>query len=332
MIDHKQIQANSLHRFSLDRFCIAAEVVGARHTFCYFEKQVSVELPREEGPPLDGDLWCYAWRTEGNVPINYQVRTIKLRVAVGDEIVVPEEALKISPRRDELFTESERKRLDKLIDDFSALAVDAFRYWLSVLRWKSGVGHIGEPQVKYADHSSGGAALQDSATGHRFWLQPHVIAAQGSKVITLSEWQSAQQALSDSKNPPIWFEFVFEGEQRINNRDLIGAALSLAIGLEAIVRTLATHHLSTQSVEPLIYEIVDRANLRSILTRLRCLSFWNKDWERIVDFSEFNVLMNYRDRIMHSADTKDLTEQRLRKLLAKVKALAYFASAFLGKE
>jgi hypothetical protein len=135
-----------------------------------------------------------------------------------------------------------------------------------------------------------------------------------------------------SKSPPIWFDFVFQGEQRIDNHDLTGAVLSLAIALEALIRGLTTHHLSAQTVEPLIYDIVDRANFKSILGRLRKLTFWNSDWEKAIDFSIFNVLMDYRDRVMHSADIKMLNRQELMAIHAKVKSLAYFVSDFFGRE
>jgi hypothetical protein len=336
-MSHKIIQANSIHQFSPDRFCVTPELLGAEHVFDYSGKQVSVVLPtaQKESPALPRELSnveCYKWRTEGNVPLEYKVNRIKVRVAVGNDIAVPEEALKVAPRRDELFTKPERDRFDDLVNEQSELAIDSFRYWLSVLRWKAKAGHIGEPQVRASDHSSGGSALQDTASGHRFWLQPHRIVAQGSKVITPSEWQLAQKALMECKSPPIWFDFVFQGEQRINNHDLTGAVLSLAIALEALIRGLTTHHLSTQTVEPLIYDIVDRANFRSILGRIRKLTFWNSDWEKTIDFSMFNMLMDYRDRVMHSADIKMLNRQELMAIHAKVKILAYFVSAFLGKE
>jgi len=334
---HKVVQAKSSHEYWLDRFCVAPELLGAKHLFEHAGRYISVELPAtpQEDSKLDREFWdveCYKWLSAGHVPLEYKVNRVRLRATIGTDIAVPEEALKVSPRRDELFTKPERDHLDNLIKGQSGLALDAFRHWLSVLRWKSRVGHIGEPQVRNSGHSTGGAALQDSASGHRFWLQGHIIVGQGSKAVTPSGWQLAQAALKESKSPPIWFDFVFQGEQRINNHDLTGAVLSLAIALEAIVRTLVTHHLSEISIEPLISKIVDRANFRSILSGLRSLSFWDDGWEQVVDFSSFNALMDYRDRVMHSADTKDLERKKLRATHTKVEALAYFVSEFLGKE
>jgi hypothetical protein len=108
--------------------------------------------------------------------------------------------------------------------------------------------------------------------------------------------------------------------------------LSLAIALESTIRNLVTDHLSKERVEPLIFEVVDLANLRSILSRLRKLTFWNQDFDRVMDFKLFNALMNWRDRVMHSADIKDLNEQNLRKTYTKLKTFAYFVSEFLGYE
>ena len=68
------------------------------------------------------------------------------------------------------------------------------------------------------------------------------------------------------------------------------------------------------------------------LTRLRKLTFWNNDWEKAVDFSAFNILMDYRDRVMHSADIKMLDRNELMSIHAKVKSLAYFVSIFLERE
>jgi hypothetical protein len=313
---------------------VTPDLLGARHEFTFSGKAIAVEIPlAQENSTMPREfrsVECYKWRTEGNIPLEYQVKQIAMRIAVGHSLSIPEEALKVPPHRDELFTNAEREELQRLIDSLALLALDAFRHWLAVLRWISGVAYIGEPRVTHADDSSDGAALQESATRHRFWLQPRLIVVPGQKAITTAEWQSAQMALSQEKMPPIWFAFLFEGEQRLNNRDLIGAVLSLAIALESIIRNLVTDHLEKDRVEPLIFELVDRANLRSILSRVRNLTFWNQDLARVVDFSRFNELMDWRDRVMHSADTTALNEQDLRKTYAKLKKFAYFVSEYLA--
>jgi hypothetical protein len=330
---HKTIEAASSHSFSLDRFCVKPELLGARHDFTFAGKSLTIQIPADQDDPATPhelrSVTCYMWRTEGRVPLEYQVRRIAMRIAIGRHLSIPEEALVVSPRRDELFTKTEKHDLQQLIDSQADLAHDAFRYWLSVLRWKSGVGTIGEPEVKYAGDSGGGAALQESSTGRRFWLQGHRIAVPGRKAIGASEWQLTRLALDRTEKPHIWFEFLFEGEQRINNADLMGAVLSLAVAFEAIVRTLVTHGLSKQPVEPVVLLLIDRTNLRSILNQLKSLSFWSKEWSRVTDFSAFNDLMNQRDGVMHSGKVEGLDANKLKEVYRKLKSFAYFASEFL---
>jgi hypothetical protein len=315
---HKTIQADLSESYHLDRFCVTADLLGARHEFTFFGKAITVELPLDQEssttPHELRRVVCYKWRAEGNIPLEYQVNRIAMRIAVGEPLSIPEEALKESPRRDELFTNAEREQFDKLIGSLTPLAVDAFRYWMAVLRWISRNAYIGEPGVKPAD-ALGLAALQEKATRHRFWHQNHWINARLEKAVTMAEWQSAQVALSQNKEPPIWFEFLFEGAQRINNRDLTGGVLSLAIALESIVRNLV---------------VTQRASVQLILDLMPKLKFWNQDWEREADLDRFKKLMTWRNRVMHSADISDLNEQDLRKTYAKLKTFAYFVSEYLA--
>jgi hypothetical protein len=138
-----------------------------------------------------------------------------------------------------------------------------------------------------------------------FWLQPGRIVVQGQKAITMADWQSAQMALSQNKIPPIWFAFLFEGQQRINDRDLTGAVLSLAIALESIIRNLVTQS----------------ASVKLILDLMPKFTFWNQDWERAADLDRFRKLMTWRNQVMHRADIKDLNEQDLRKRMPNSKPL-----------
>jgi hypothetical protein len=216
-----------------------------------------------------------------------------------------------------------------LINSHSALALDALRRWLAVLRWKTGIGSIGEPMVVLSDRSSGGAILEESATRYRFWQQGRFAVGRLFPAITAAQWQDAQTSLSKAEIPPVWFAFLFESHQRINNGDLVGASLSLAITLESIIRVLITQHLLTQKVEELILDIVDRAPIGSVLDRIRNLSFWDDQWERETDLKMFKEIMADRNRIMHSAQIGDLDEQDLRKRYLKMKSFAYFASQFL---
>jgi hypothetical protein len=117
---------------------------------------------------------------------------------------------------------------------------------------------------------------------------------------------------------------------RINNGDLTGGILSLAIALEVNVRMVFSRDLRQLTVQPVLLEIFDLTNLRTLLNRIKKLEHWDESWTNAVDLDSFNKVMNCRDRVMHSADTNELDAKELRKLVVAVKKFAYFTCDFLG--
>lgn len=270
------------------------------------------------------------WQTAGNIPLAYQVNNFDIDVQLEGSIRVPQTALDRPPNQYEAFGSGEQQRLRTTVDEMGIFAFRAFEYWLRLLRWKTGIGYIGEPSVMYAASNNGGTALRERATGRRFWVQGGSVIVQGNHPVNLAGWEATQTALSAERAPPVWFDFLFDGEMRINNKDLVGAVLSLAIAFETNVRTIFSQELSKATVEPALLEILDQANLRALLNRLRKLQYWNKDWEAASDFSKFNSLMNYRDRVMHSAETKNLDSAELQNIQKALKKFAYFTCEALA--
>jgi hypothetical protein len=327
------VPTNAIRRFSLDRFCITPELIGAKHEFVFEEMPVTLRLPplhKEEVPFDQRRIDCYLWKSAGHVPVEYQVNNVDVEIELEKTIRVPEQVLKLHPNQFNLFEQHEQKQLNKTVAETGDVAARAFELWLRVIRWKSAIGHIGEPRIHYATVDGGGAVLRERATGHRFWLQGHTITGVGRRAVTVPQWDATQIALAAAKVPPVWFDFLFDGEMRINNKDLVGGVLSLAIALEVNIRTVFSRELQRGTIEPVVLEIFDQTNLRALLNRIKKLRYWNKEWEAVTDFSIFNSLMNYRDRAMHSADTEKLDLEELKKIHAAVKLFAYFTCDFMG--
>jgi hypothetical protein len=327
------VPVNVFLRFSLERFCITPDLISAKHEFVFEGRPVTLSLPgldKDTVPPEQRRIECHKWKSVGNIPLEYNVNSLDIEMELGDTIRVPEPVRHLHPNQFELFKPHEQKNLDQTVAEAGTIVRRAFEYWLRMLRWKSGIGYIGEPSIRYAGAHEGGAVLRDRLSGHRMWLQPHVIRAVGSRPVTTSQWDATQVALTACKLPPVWFEFLFDSEMRINNNDLVGAVLSLAIALEVNVRTIFSHDLRTADIEPVMLEIFDQTNLRALLNRIKKMRRWDKEWEKATDLSEINSLMNYRDRVMHSAQTENLDEVELRKMHAAVKKFAYFTCDHLG--
>jgi hypothetical protein len=236
-------------RFEIDRLSIVAELVAAKHQFVFKGKNVAVSIPGPDKAGLPFDLQrlhLYKWRSEGNVPLEYAVRSLTVEMELADATDVPEEVRSLPPKQFELFQPNERDQLDRTLAEAGDELRAAFAYWLMILRWKSGIGYIGEPSINYGgDRQS--AALCERGTGHRLWTQTGTIVVQASRPITEANWSATQSALLGLKTAPIWFDFLFDSEMRLNNQDLVGAVLSLAIALEVNIRFIFFGELSKAS-------------------------------------------------------------------------------------
>jgi hypothetical protein len=333
MMAYVDVPAHIFRRFDLDRLCITPELVGAKHDFAFEGNKFTLELPNtdHEGVPFEQQrLRLYKLRTKGNVPLEFEVRNVDLVMELADSVRVPEEILHLQPNQFDLFTPTEQVQMDKLVEEAEQALRAAFGYWLRVLRWKSGIGHIGEPSIRYAGSGQGGAVLREKSSKHRMWLQGQVIMAIGRHAVTSLEWNATQAALAARKTPPVWFEFLFDSQMRINNNDLVGAVLSLAIALEVNLRFIFSGDLRKANLQPVVLEVFGLTNMRALLTRLKKIRHWDSTWAASTDFNAFHKLMDHRDGVMHTAKTENLGASELRKMHAAVKRFAYFTCDALG--
>jgi hypothetical protein len=329
---HVDVPINVFAHFEIDRLAIVAELVSAQHQFVFNGKNVTVSLPGLDRAGLPVELQrirLYKWKSDGNVPLEYAARSLAVEMELPDPIHVPQEILHLPAKQFELFEPSERDRLDRIVKEAGEDLRAAFSEWLKVLRWKSGIGYIGEPSISYGgDHQS--AALCERATGHRLWTQTGVIVLQAGRPLTEADWSATQSALLDLKQVPLWFDFLFDSEMRLNNKDLVGAVLSLSIALEANIRFIFFGELSKANLDPVVVDVFDLTNIRPLLDRLKKTKHWNSEWASAADMSTFHRLMDLRNKVMHLAKIDALDSGELRRMYQAVKKFAYFTSDALG--
>jgi hypothetical protein len=327
-----EVSINAHAHFTIDRLSIVAELVAAKHRFMFKGKPVTVKLPAPDKPDVPFDLkglHLSSWRSADGFALKYAVRRLTVEMELPAPVHIPEELLSLPPKQYELVQADERKRLDHTVHEAADELRATFAYWLTILRWKSGIGYIGEPMISYGgDHQS--AALRERATGHRFWTRSETVVVQLDKAITEEDWAATQSVLLDGKAAPIWFDFLFDSEMRLNNKDLMGAVLSLAVALETNIRYIFFGELRKVSVDPVVVEVFDLASLRALLSRLKKTKRWNSEWASATDVSTFNRLMDLRNNVMHLARTDELDAKELRKMHKAVKTFAYFTSDALG--
>jgi hypothetical protein len=270
----------------------------------------------------------WSWVGEEDKPQNYLISVVYLRIMLGLTMDVPESVLRSPNTRWQTFDEPTQARLDNIIEALDVTANDAYSYWLRIMRWKSGIGYIGEPNL-VAQSVRLSPELQCYATDRYFWNARQGFTFPREEEVSVQQWEDAQNALASEAEPPVWLDFLFDGEHRTRNHDFMGAILSLAIAFEAALRSLITDHLRQNAVEALIYELVDLSNINAIMNRIALLSFWDRSWTDHFDAKNLHRLVKTRNDIMHWGGIRDLDEPTVRRHQASVRAFVYQVSRYL---
>jgi hypothetical protein len=119
--------------------------VSAKHQFIFNGVSVSLPGPDEERSPFDLQrLRLTSWRSEGKAPLEYDVRSLTMEMELPESTRVPEEVRRLPPKQFELFQPAERDQLDRTVNEAGEELRTAHSYRLKFLRWKSGIGYIGD--------------------------------------------------------------------------------------------------------------------------------------------------------------------------------------------
>lgn len=324
------IAARSWNRFVVQRLSVAPQLLGAKHEFKFSGKRVELRLPRLErksdGKLRDDKVSCRSWQiVDGEeIPIAYRIFSVDLLIDVEGDLDIPDQALHMAPTRSELFSKEQQSHLNSLAREYEALAKTAIHHWLRILRWKTHIAYLGEAEI--AREESGWATeLISAQSNHGFWSPGHSFTVQMEKTISEVQWHETQSTLNAEITAPVWFDFIFEAMQRLNNKDTVAAVLSAAVGLELIIRTSLSLHLSNESAkQPIVTTILDQANLRTIMNHRKRMTLWDAAWEKQFDNSAFEQLMNCRDAIMHRGDVSVLMKPDWQKVFRRLLDFAYF--------
>jgi len=320
------VEARSWNRFIVRKFAVMPELLGANHNFIFQGKPIELRVPKEtkksDEKVNNSEVDAITWKAK-DVSL-YKIRSIDILIDIGEDLDIPEEALRTSPRRGELLSSKQEAYLDSISAEHSDIAKSALKYWLSIMRWKTRNADLGEPQIE-RNESGWSTRLISTETNHPFWASTYWISGELYIGITKAQWNDIQKTLSDKITPPPWFDFIFEAILHLKNYDPVAAILNAAIAHELILRSLLSLHLSSESSkQSIISKILDRSNLRTIENHRKIMSIWDDEWERQYDNSDFNKLMNSRDAIMHRAALDEISKHDWKRILNNLLNFAYF--------
>jgi hypothetical protein len=310
---------------------IRAPLAGSMHRFKLHDR-IPIEVHLPKAPPRKAigdpdmrehaDLWCYVWRSKTKTPVEYVVRQVRLFVDLKCTLTIPQPALdRVDPSH---HTKSARHDLDNVVESAEHLAEDAFRLWVRTLRWKSLNAHISQMLIEPMDVSHG-AYLANLDTRKSFYSAPGIINVSGRKPITRRMWNSCGKALRDSKTPPLWLDFLFEGEHRVAASDLHGGIVSLAIACELLIRRLVMRPTNRR-----FFSLLKRRLVGNLLDQWSNIGPTGTRLNAAMDREKLKRLFDLRNGIMHRGEIGALKQSECRDL-AKVARTFIVAGSVLGE-
>jgi len=287
-------------RFKLSGFAIPPRLVGASHRFTVNGWPVEVVLPsrprrgeRHYGMRGNYKISCSEYRS--NRPLSWDIHQLDVLVTLRRRVSIPTVALErvntlqFPPRR--------RAQFEQMCVVPHEVAGEAFDRWLSTLRWKTLRGEIGQREI-VDPHSGWGTYLQDSVTRRPFYATHGIITVSRSSAISSLAWHQTGAFLANGDEPPIWFDFLFEGQHRVASDDLHGGIACLAIACESVVRALMRRHLKVP-INDEIAENVNRVSISRLLDKWKVLGYWTAPWQSATDLPRLKRLFELRNSVMH---------------------------------
>jgi len=323
---NSQVDLLSRNRFITRNLAVVPELVGKATEFKFENSQVRIELPtedkltesREDDSPLH--IIGYAKKDGSKKPTKIAVNSVVVLVRINERIRLPKEVLTRHPNPIDLLSNEQQKQLDKLAKAYGDTAYRAFDLWIRTLRWKSGNGAIGRPEIHGAK-SGRSTYLLNGQTGRRFWAYPKPLTLRMYECITLPQWHEVEVALELGQQPPIYIDLMFDGIEQCKVGDLQSSVVDLAVACEAFMRIRVMQNLPSGLTDAVLKHIGE-APIRRVLDNLFKDTLSDEQNRRLKSIlSTLRQLFKARNEILHSGQKENLTPADCKKYIEATKKL-----------
>lgn len=316
------------HVFPLRNFSVEESLLGRCHKFEYDGKRITVKLPTKReigryGPESEmcvGQLESHRPGPRGGIKnAKFKLFMAQLSIQMNEVFNVPQ---KLSPEAVtpyQAMHEKEQERLHEALQNYGPIANNSFRYWLRVLRWKTGLGLLGREISEDYDRQHD-ANTTDPRTGKYFGYGYGYLMIPARQLVTRDHWNECHKLLKNRAEPPVWIDWILDGELLEANGNIRGAAANYAIACESyLLSTFFAEFPDTLGDN--VLSIVERQiHGRAVLEGFAKSKFTHmssKDWKRI------HELFNIRNDVFHVGSSSGATASNCPKLRQAVHKLIY---------
>lgn len=311
-MDRLKLEVSSWNRLRTRNLVVEPDLLGLSHEFEFEKHKAKIELPSIDCLSEDkahGQRLSIGSRllVDGReTPLEYYVHMVDVSILLPNELTLPTEILTRPPNAFDLFSENQRKGLDKQAERFGEIAEKVFDLWIRTLRWKCQNSAIGRPEI-YGFGTGWSTYLVDESSKKRIWASPHVLTVRGYKRVTVQSWIAVGDALQKGLSPPIFWDLLFDGEEYLKMGDLQRAVVDLAVACESFMRTQVIQQLPA-SLNNALRDYIDQANVRQVVNHFFPEVLTAEEKKHLKRFdSVLQRLFDARNTILHSGYKEDLT-------------------------
>lgn len=319
------------HVFSLSNFSVEESLLGRRHKFEFGGKRIAIRLPTKKeigryGPESEicvGRLESHKPGPRGGLKeAKYKLFEAKLSIQMIEVFNVPKKLPPEAVTPYEAMNEGEQESLLEALQDYGPIANHAFRYWLRVLRWKTGLGLLGREISEDYDRQHDSNTI-DPRSGESFGYGYGYFLVPARQLVTRDHWNECRKSLRKKTEPPVWVDWILDGELLEANGNIRGAAANYAIACESFLLSAFFAEIP-KTLDDDVLNIIERQVYgRAVLegfAKSRFAHMGSRDWKRI------HELFNIRNDIFHIGSSSGVTSSNCSKLRQAVHKLIYDGS------
>jgi hypothetical protein len=228
-------------------FAVLPELMGQSHKFSFRGHPVMIVLPSVEAVDKSDNAaaTCHSWVLieEKEVPAQYSIHRIGVKIGVDEPLPLHPDMLTRPMKTFDLLNDEERLVLDTLVDETSALAVDAYEYWLSVLRWVANDYRIGRDAV-VGNATGRNPTLTTLESGKRIWAATVVIKFESERPISSSAWSKAETLLVAGEQTPSYVSLLHDAKEYHRRGDFRRCLIDVAVSCEVFLRSQVLSSIS----------------------------------------------------------------------------------------
>jgi hypothetical protein len=279
--------------------------MGRSVSFDHGGKSVGIKIPPLErvGDQHNDDALAVrgAWNSKTGEAIYFHIRAVDVVTTCQPEIDLPDAVLQRQPNAYDLIDKGNQARLNAIAGEAADVASSAFEYWISLIRWVTGVHGVGrELRVGYT--SGWSTYLHDCATDKPVWAGSATIVVHGVHSISDEEWRRVQAHAAARLEPPLHANLLADAKHCIDVGDYRRALVDLSVACEVYLRTAVLDALPPGVLAEAV-RVIEEANINQFVSHLfpALLSEpARREYKQTVK-DDLSSLFARRNKLMHMA-------------------------------